>query len=1007
MSNRPRVPIWLFFVLFTVSGFAGLIYESIWSHYLKLFLGHAAYAQTLVLGLFMGGMAIGAALAARCGERLRNTLLGYSVAELFVGLLALAFHGLFSFLTTWALDDVLAGLESTILITCVKWGIAGLLILPSSILLGATFPLMSTGIMRAYGDHSGKCLPILYFTNSLGAALGVLASGFLLIEMVGLPGTIFSAGLLNILLALVVWLLAKKLSSSPGDVRPAPEASASQSFSLQGVLYLAAFATGVTSFMYEIAWIRMLSLAIGASTHSFEVMLSAFILGIALGGLALSFLRPWIKDSARTLGWVIAAKGLLALLAVALYPALLDLCQWFIQGLGRTENSYSLFLLGSYGASALMMVPTAFCAGMTLPLATQALLARGGKESSIGLAYAANTLGAIVGTVVATHLGMELLGVKGVTGAGVLVEWSVALLLLARLPSLSRARLRIAASAGVLMLMAFSSLIQLDSLKMASGIFRVGQYADASAATVKWHKDGKTATISVVESRGIVQIRTNGKTDAAVNMNANGAPSVDEYTMVLLGLLGHMHRPDARDVANIGFGSGLTTHTLLGHPEVRRVDTIEIERVMIEGAAAFRPRNELAFTDPRSALHIEDAKTFLAARRGQYDIIVSEPSNPWVSGVATLFSEEFYGRMKRHLRKDGVLVQWLQVYETKPYIVASILKALGTHFSDYAVYHSGGGDMIIVASVDGRTGRITGDPFRFPRWAQQLGSLGYSRVDQLHAMRIGGRDSLEPLVQSFPVRANSDFFPVVDLNAPRERFMHSNASEFLELARQPAPLIALIESETLPSFADIDGGLPAASSPDADGSPVQRLAIARATLRAMRTSDLPDQNLPAAIRESLMFLRIGRSSCPPGVAEYWISAAWSAARPLTGTVDAAEIGAALDMLAASACGQSLVGADRLRFDLLRAVAARQSDRMGKLADALLSTGERFDTATAQTILQISVSAKLAEARFESAAQLIATGRKVGVWPDTLHTRLLEAHLASKQGRDSALRGTRR
>src|SRR6185436_17150871 len=264
-----------FYVLFTASGFAGLIYESIWTHYLKLFLGHAAYAQSLVLIVFMGGMALGAALCGRLSERLANPLLAYAAVEAAVGVLALLFHPLFVAATDWGYASLLPWLGNEWLALGGKLALACLLILPASVLLGATFPLMSAGLVRAHPAAAGESVAMLYFSNSRAAA-GVLASGFWLIAWVGLPGTLRVAGVLNLVLAATVWFLA----------RPFPAVRKSGQIQEGARLLLAiAFLTGLASFIYEIVWIRMLSLVLGASTHSFELMLATFILGIALGGL--------------------------------------------------------------------------------------------------------------------------------------------------------------------------------------------------------------------------------------------------------------------------------------------------------------------------------------------------------------------------------------------------------------------------------------------------------------------------------------------------------------------------------------------------------------------------------------------------------------------------------------------------------------------------------------------------------------------------------------------------
>ena len=268
-----------FYLVFVVSGFAGLIYESVWTHYLKLFLGHAAYAQSLVLAVFMGGMALGAAACARHSERLANPLLAYAVVEAVIGALALVFHEAFVLLTDWSYSALLPGLGAEALVLAVKIGLCALLIVPQSLLLGMTFPLMSTALVRAHPARAGESVAMLYFTNSLGAAAGVLASGFILIALAGLPGTLRIAGVLNLGIALLAWMLAPPA---------APAFTKQEDIENTGAWLLLALAcfTGLASFIYEIVWIRMLSLVLGASTHSFELMLATFILGLALGGLA-------------------------------------------------------------------------------------------------------------------------------------------------------------------------------------------------------------------------------------------------------------------------------------------------------------------------------------------------------------------------------------------------------------------------------------------------------------------------------------------------------------------------------------------------------------------------------------------------------------------------------------------------------------------------------------------------------------------------------------------------
>ncbi len=401
-AREPRGRNW-YFAIFALSGFSGLIYESIWTQYIKLFLGHAAYAQTLVLAIFMGGMALGSWVASRYSIRWRNLLLGYAIVEGLVGAAALGFHHAFVGVTDYAFAQLIPALGSPGLVQALKWGLSTAFILPQSILLGMTFPLMSGGIMRRFRAAPGHTLALLYFSNSFGAALGVLTGGFFLIGYVGLPGTMLTAGLINAGLALAVWLMASGNAAPPLPAVQGAGGGQGTSWWLRVVL-VAAFVTGAASFIYEIAWIRMLSLVLGSSTHSFELMLSAFILGLAFGGLWIRKRIDALGNPVRFLAYVQIAMGLLALLTIALYDRTFDLMAFALSALSKNEQGYALYHVSSHLISLVVMLPATFCAGMTLPLMTNILLARGVGERSIGAVYGANTLGAIAGVFLAVHV---------------------------------------------------------------------------------------------------------------------------------------------------------------------------------------------------------------------------------------------------------------------------------------------------------------------------------------------------------------------------------------------------------------------------------------------------------------------------------------------------------------------------------------------------------------------------------------------------------------------------
>lgn len=764
--------------IFALSGFAGLIYQSIWTQYLGLFLGHSAYAQSLVLMLFMGGMALGAWLVSRRTESLRRPLLAYAVIELLIGMLGLLFDPLYQAGTAWAYDSLMQSTSGNTL----RWAMATLLVLPQCVLLGTTFPLMSAGYMRLQPASEGRVLAGLYFANSIGAAVGALAATYLLLPKVGLPGAIMTAGLLNILVAVAVYPISKRegsaASTPEATIRPSAQGRTATPF----LVLLVAALTGATSFVYEITWVRMLSLALGTTIHAFEVMLAAFISGIAFGGLWLRHRADRMQAPLAVAGWVQVLMGLAALASMFVYSQAFEWVGWLLRVIARTGEGYALYNLSSALISLLVMFPAAFFAGMTLPLLTLALLRQGGGERVIGRVYATNTLGAIAGVLVTVHVLLPLLGLKLalLTAAAVDIVLGVVVLHATR-PAASARRLSPPAWASLLALVALALslwLVKFDPLMLASSVYRHGG-TYLHNTRMLYYRDGKTASVAMYE-RGegkdvLRAISTNGKVDAALSMRPDGAVISDEYTMVMAAALPLAMRDRYDRVGVIGFGSGLTTHALLGSQRVGQVDTIEIEPMMVEGARLFGDRVRRAYEDPRSRIVIDDAKAFFASSPKRYDLIVSEPSNPWMGGTATLFSDEFYAFVPRHLEDDGIFLQWIQLYEIDPVLVSSVLRAMLGHFSDVRAYLTNGEDLLLIAVPKGRVPPLGARLFGDAELRGDLARLGFRNLRDLHDTFVMDRRALLAYANLHPAQANSDFFPILQLKAPAARFMKATA----------------------------------------------------------------------------------------------------------------------------------------------------------------------------------------------------------------------------------------
>jgi hypothetical protein len=422
-------------------------------------------------------------------------------------------------------------------------------------------------------------------------------------------------------------------------------------------------------------------------------------------------------------------------------------------------------------------------------------------------------------------------------------------------------------------------------------------------------------------------IATNGKPDAGLQMGP-GKATIDESTMVLLAALPLSMHPNPKRVANIGFGSGLTAHTLLTTRQVERLDTIEIEPLMVEAASkGFAPRISNVFEDPRSHIVYEDAKTFFASVREPYDVIVSEPSNPWVSGVATLFSDEFYGRAAQYLRSDGYLVQWIQIYETDLGVVSSILKALALHFRTYAIYNSNDSDILIIATRGAALPIPNERVFQSPQLRAELDRIGIQGIADLRLRKIGDNRTIGPLLQQTAVPANSDFFPFVDLNAPRLRFIGARATELSDLTILPIPILELLDSDASrgPTIE------PSANSTLHRDNLVQKArAIRSAMLDGYPTS--PDM----ASANDLMLIDSGRDRCADaGIQNAWIMAVQNISDFTATYLTPTELEGIWNKVKSSPCYQSVTTEQKTRVELLAAISRRDAPNIAKFGTDLL------------------------------------------------------------------------
>ncbi len=804
----------LIYALFALSGFAGLIYEGSWARYLKLFLGHSSYGQVLTLCIYMGGLAIGSFVAGKLVEKVRRPLLGYAAVELVIGIGGVVYHPLYNLLTGFFFDsEFTAGLGFTGA-EIVKVVLATASTLPIAIAVGMTFPFIAAGLMRKSGAEVS--LPMLYFTNSLGSAIGILFTSYLLIPELGNHATLCVAASINFLLAAVFGFIGYTFSptaevddedASNDSMAPQNEDFAAEHnlpMPPKSTWFWIAAITGLTSFVYEIVWIRLLSLLMGSSSHSFDQMLSAFILGLAIGSAVSGKLLK--KDSLVVLSLAQIFMAFFALCTLYFHKPFWDMMNAANLIFSGTADGYVAWSIFKYVLSLLWMVPTSFFAGMTLPLITLILTRAFKSEAPIGKVYGWNTVGSILGSAGGGLLLLPLLQLKGALVLAAILDFAIGFLLLA----VYRKKFRYSVMfyvVGAFMVLP-SLFVNFDAALITSGAFR--SYKDLHLNEKITVRDGKTATISFHESNVHYYVKTNGKADASLRKDRSRPIEGDELTQAATAFMPMGVKTEPYDAAMIGFGSGMGAHYLLADPLLKDFDCVEIEEEMMDLARGFYPWNARGYDDPRIHIYIDDAQTFFLTNRRQYDMMISVPSNPWVSGVASLFSHEFYTKMRRYMKPGGLWVQWIQTYEFNDPLFLNILKALDKAFPYVSLYKAPEEepDIIIIASDEPvfqkGIGRFSTDSTlikefkRIHRDPEFFGERNFLFTSKMVKSLL---DDVEP---------NSIFTPMVDNRAEEARFVHSTARivqvfdsceicwpEYLDSAdyalRRPARVKAMME----------------------------------------------------------------------------------------------------------------------------------------------------------------------------------------------------------------------
>jgi spermidine synthase len=820
--------LWLVGLCFILSGATGLIYEVLWARMLGLVFGATTFAISAVLAAFMGGLALGSAWAGKLAARIRRPLRVYGYLEIGIALYALAVPLLFRWIDSiYALvwEQFHPGFYAFSLwrfvLSCV------VLLVPTT-LMGATLPVLSAALLRS-PSHTQTSVTRLYTCNLLGAILGTLAAGFLLLPNYGVRLTIFTAAALNFLIGVASIIIDRRDTSGAGayesdasesakqseaaatidereiehDASTIEQAASTDAVSLEtdasGKFWLlCAAVSGFVTISTQVAWTRVLTMVIGSSTYAFSIVVALFLMGLA-GGAYLVAAKKMTGNLRRTILNVEVATAILLFLSITItnmMPGLL-----INMGTRYQVNSWGgLLSLQVLMASLLVLFP-ALLMGMVMPLvlvwASEATA--GTAVRRVGRSYAVNTLGAIAG---AFTTGFILIPKAG---ARFTILFAATLcLILAGFAYKPRRRdvdvdVRRSLAAGAtfaLIITMFAIAPRMNLSDLSKGAYDLlvriranpqfsegateGRTYGPETNKLLMYEEGPTATVSVREDWGVKSMAINGRT--------NASDSADMPTQIILGQLPMLLAPHTDTALIVGYGSGVSVGAML-QSNVQKLECVELEPEVIKAGSLFDHVNNRPLADPRTRLIIDDARTYLRVNPVQYDVIVSEPSHPWVPGVANLFTQQFFELGRSRLKDEGVFVQWLQIYQLSNASLRSVLATYKSVFPHVMVFRVGGAtqgkDLILAGSRAPLTLDRLHERMSDSRAAAELGRIQIKSEADLLAWYICDETQLGPAVDGAVI--NTDDNMHIENRAPREAFlplMEANATWIEALARQ-------------------------------------------------------------------------------------------------------------------------------------------------------------------------------------------------------------------------------
>ncbi|HEY1662352.1 MAG TPA: fused MFS/spermidine synthase [Verrucomicrobiae bacterium] len=772
--------------LFFCSGATALIYEVIWSKYLTLLFGSTIEAQTVVLAVFMGGLALGNKLFGRMADRKQNPLILYGGIEISVGVYAFLFPLLY-----WLADAIFAGIGSRLLdyplgLLFLKGILSAVLLLGPTILMGGTLPVLAAWLQKTTPD-GGRRSARFYSTNSLGAVCGAGLAGFLLVRWVGLQTTMELSAAANVLVGVIAIGIGRTQSSLNPDKNNSSTNESPTTISTFHWSCILVALTGAVSMGLEVLASRCLALIFGASLQVFSIVLMAFILGIGLGSAIIA--SPRLKQSFRELITMSLLLGAAALIGFLVFNInqLATVYLYVQSGLTRTSVGYYYHQVITSIIAIFVLGLPAGALGAVLPLWIRAVSGTTDLLGDrVGRLVTWNTLGAVVGVLMTGFVLMPNIGLRG--SFAILGFVLIAAVMFMALVTRRKLVAVFGLVFGVLLAMASVNGGRDWQSILSSGVFRLANMDFSQKESplkafllfreqytkLLFYEDSADATVSVegevtAYSTNEIVLKINGKPDAS----AYG----DHSTQIELAQLPLMVKPDSRDVFCFGMGSGVTAGSTLGYP-IDHLTIAENCEPVLSAVKLFTPWNRGVYTNDRVRIYHEDARTVLKLSPQKYDVIISEPSNPWMVGIGSVFSQEFYNLAASRLKPGGIMTQWFHLYEMDDNTMDLVLRTFASVFPNMEIWDIGDEDIVILGSKQPwETGPdVYQRAFDLPQPHDDLASIGFLSPRTVLARQLASQATAFAIPGPGPVQ--SDNAPILEYDAPKAFYINNGAQSF-------------------------------------------------------------------------------------------------------------------------------------------------------------------------------------------------------------------------------------